>query len=1683
MADSVEDDELTAFKNECKEVLKGFTEIDPTPAIEQFENLFNSDLGQQSSARIKYFLSKVLPKALDSLLKRDNYATPTTLRRIVNFLMNTTVFCTKHLDDICDCIDAFGLLFSPDVKRGTFFGTFKDDTHIFTDEDKDMRDQALSLTNTDWDVSTHALANINVFLDAKGAETLIAKCTNQQKRVTLDEIADIIRMFGKFHDLYIQGPHVQEIIGNLWKATTDAILGMTAEELKNVEKKNIGQALHPFTKMLAEVFPSKLYEGQAKMMIDMFWLQWGLRWMKLPFLQKRVQGLTEITKQCDYYYNNIMVDDNEAKVFLEWIQKEKLVECLFGETSHHELMRRAPSVLRLLAFHRLITTAHVDIIWDAAIGKHETIMHQIWELLSTLSRDLSFDLIQYLFNKISLISPHCYDAQFIEFIKVVTESGLQGVAKTSQKSKSVFGLHLFWENIQDGVPHNPQNGAHLFQCFLHLLSLPACKHERTIYLDLCLSNIENLETVPKSWHIIQQIVSIQKGNELQVTLNWLKQRGLMDLTTQALQKYANFAMAEYQKNWSEYDANYRIFKGQEFYSYWMKQGLCFMTYMCPTIGSPLTSKQINEFWEAMIEKALTADVRDAGFVWLENARGLEGYSLISAEQSNSIFTSLFPLLDFSGITVAGFSMFEFFFRYLNWKEKKFEQMKNEFRVLSFDLLGYDLIWRLAFEAESEKVGEYCIVLLNRLQTNLHADLQKQIEDQREGYVARCMEAMTKATLAILDPNIKDKVSADRVIKRSLAALTTFLMVFEKSGSLEKHGTSGRSQLIEWTVMVVRTLPAQSGKYLIPMSDKKTLGDLRDEVGRYMELNPSKIRLICGGKELVDDKSMLRDLNVPNHQIHATTRLETSRPAPVLADSCEKMFLLPSQIMVQDKHFEQIFNLLSLPTPLCLSVWELLMKLPTNPQIKTKLKEIEENTDWGALLDSNNLYRLFYSLQIVDAILHGTNDGSLDQAWSDKFVGVGGLKHVANIFLKTDFVKSDCTKRLVCLTSLLDILNLFLIERIDKDNSKLKIEFLTPLGLPATAFIDQLLTIITSIAVPIAGEEESAQAKTIVSAMNLLICLLSAEQEGLDHFLNHPKLSEWLSTVCLLTPFQPIRKFLTEKLLKMAGASEPVRTALYLGLLQFLGPSVGYPTSCMEYYVLVEGLLRLVNAPPAGEGSKPSGHAVHFPKLMEMLIEMLKSRPIVEATSTQIQEDDVLKGLLYLVRRLFLELSELRESHGKLVLDLVFKYLFEVTDRRISEPGPGLPPPYCKTSQTRNFGFQVILVIVETSGDLLNHFCELAMSLFQNRKGYGPWEYEPANTDKAGNCGYVGLVNQGATCYMNSLMQQLFMQPDFRKRLLFTQEKEHKDESVLYQMQSLFINLQESNYKSYNALQFCNSFEVEKGKTMKTDEQMDVDEFFNTLFDRLEGALKGTNHEKLLDEMYGGQVVNQILSLECTHTVERAEPFLTLSVEVKSKFSLLQSLELFVQGDSLQGDNKYHCSACDAKVAALKRCCIKKLPRNLIVHLKRFDFDLELLRRSKINQLCEFPERLNLEPYTKEGLERRSKDPNAPLLEKGYEYELKGVLVHTGTTESGHYYSFIQDRERDNWFWFNDSKVQGFSKEMIPQECFGGQLTSQMSAYQRHAPMKVNNAYMLFYEQIDPPAPLPALELPKSVRSS
>ena len=158
-----------------------------------------------------------------------------------------------------------------------------------------------------------------------------------------------------------------------------------------------------------------------------------------------------------------------------------------------------------------------------------------------------------------------------------------------------------------------------------------------------------------------------------------------------------------------------------------------------------------------------------------------------------------------------------------------------------------------------------------------------------------------------------------------------------------------------------------------------------------------------------------------------------------------------------------------------------------------------------------------------------------------------------------------------------------------------------------------------------------------------------------------------------------------------------------------------------------------------------------------------------------------------------------------------------------------------------------------------------------------------------------------------------------------------------------------------------------------------------------------------------------------------------------------------------------------------RACLKDIPNNLIFHLKRFDYDVMTGMRSKINDVFEFPEQINMAPYDVDYL----KDPEQPASTDWF--NLVGVLVHSGTAESGHYYSYIQERPSDSasgkgWVEFNDVEVAPFDSSHIPDQCFGG--FTESSGYSSRY-LKSWNAYMLFYERCDPKSPDDQIQPQKS----
>jgi len=132
-----------------------------------------------------------------------------------------------------------------------------------------------------------------------------------------------------------------------------------------------------------------------------------------------------------------------------------------------------------------------------------------------------------------------------------------------------------------------------------------------------------------------------------------------------------------------------------------------------------------------------------------------------------------------------------------------------------------------------------------------------------------------------------------------------------------------------------------------------------------------------------------------------------------------------------------------------------------------------------------------------------------------------------------------------------------------------------------------------------------------------------------------------------------------------------------------------------------------------------------------------------------------------------------------------------------------------------------------------------------------------------------------------------------------------------------------------------------------------------------------------------------------HVEPRVDPFYSISVEIDNKSSLSAALEAFFQKETI---SDFFCGKCKRQVQVEKQLKIKSLPQTLIVHLKRFKFSVAEQTRAKLTHEVSYPLKLDLKKMCMNVTDTMS-----------YEYELKGVVVHTGTAEGGHYHCLIKER--------------------------------------------------------------------------
>ncbi|XP_047523488.1 probable ubiquitin carboxyl-terminal hydrolase FAF [Pieris napi] len=506
------------------------------------------------------------------------------------------------------------------------------------------------------------------------------------------------------------------------------------------------------------------------------------------------------------------------------------------------------------------------------------------------------------------------------------------------------------------------------------------------------------------------------------------------------------------------------------------------------------------------------------------------------------------------------------------------------------------------------------------------------------------------------------------------------------------------------------------------------------------------------------------------------------------------------------------------------------------------------------------------------------------------------------------------------------------------------------------------------------------------------------------------------------------------------------------------------------------------------------------------------------------DDTLLEGHLNLTKELFTHVpAQVKFQYGAhpehkdsgLLKEVVTQFLWPYSWAwcRMSEydrgegSGEDIPTPLCRTAGSVAAATDLLLSLVH--GCLFNMaaLANLLHLMFYSDRNMplAEWEYMPCVGPRP-CAGLVGLKNAGATCYMNSVLQQLYCVRAVRDSLLtvqgaatdpnedFSGEMHHNmmenniensaeyNITILKQVQAIFAHLHYSKLQYYVPRGLWAHFRLQ-GEPVNLREQQDAVEFFMSLVESLDEALKSLGQEQLMAKTMGGTFSDQKICKGCPHRYCKEEPFSVVSLDIRNMSRLQESLEAYVRGELLEGADAYHCDKCSKKVVTVKRLCLNKLPPVLVIQLKRFEYDFERVCAIKFNDYFEFPRDLDVEPYTAwglakaegetiwEGSEDSEKDPRCT------QYELSGIVVHSGQASGGHYFSYVLLRDTGSagrWVKLDDGEVSECAMhddDEMKAQCFGGEYmgevfdsTIKRISYKRQK--RWWNAYMLFYTRKD-----------------
>lgn len=347
-------------------------------------------------------------------------------------------------------------------------------------------------------------------------------------------------------------------------------------------------------------------------------------------------------------------------------------------------------------------------------------------------------------------------------------------------------------------------------------------------------------------------------------------------------------------------------------------------------------------------------------------------------------------------------------------------------------------------------------------------------------------------------------------------------------------------------------------------------------------------------------------------------------------------------------------------------------------------------------------------------------------------------------------------------------------------------------------------------------------------------------------------------------------------------------------------------------------------------------------------------------------------------------------------------------------------------------YDLLISLFEACPDVGNKFMPMIAEV---EKMIG-FDDNDVRLSSSGQC--RGIRNLGCTCYINASIQQLYNVKEFRDAILAAS---CDDSDWFPEFQYIFGKLLCFPTSYISISNYVKQWKGWDGEPINVMQQQDAGEFLQVLLERIDGLAPDAS------KMFKGKFKHVVSSpANVSVKTESYEEFLTLSLEVKGQQNMKDSFRVFLAPDHFEEYNFGDAG----KLEAFRHTKIVEAPEILIIQLKRFEYNLALQTREKVNDRFEFPSELDIAPI--------KEDASEPEL-----FDLIGIVVHSGSAESGHYFSHA--KTDDGWYTFNDIQVTQCDIRMTLENCAGG--PTEIIQFDDGETAEIegsSSAYLLFYQK-------------------